>query len=153
MRAKLLGVLLATALVIAAVAVGPAAAAEATPENAEGSPAAAEASPEGVTVAPGGESESSAVTGEVAPLSKSQCPAGYMCVWSGRNWEGNFSAWPESNTGCHSHSENSSIRSWWNRTGYTVRLGGWGTSGPHSEPETFVLESTNPITGEICWPA
>jgi hypothetical protein len=91
-------------------------------------------------------------TGKLSPLAKSQCSENTVCVWAKINYEGGFSQWAGSETGCHSHAGNPGIKSWWNRTGYTVRLGGWGNVGPH-EAGSFVWESETPITGEICWPA
>lgn len=136
-KAKVFGVLIA-ALVIAAVAVVPA--------------MAAGGSPEAGSTAVTSEPTAPAVTGEPSPLALSECSENTVCVWSKINYAGTFSWWPGSSTGCHSHAGNPGIKSWWNRTGYTVRLGGWGNVGPH-EDGTFVSESESPITGEICWPA
>ena len=83
-----------------------------------------------------------------ASASLEQCANGYVCVWELSNFSGAFSAWPASSTGCHSHINNPNIRSAWNRTGYYVRLGGWGTIGPGSS----IQLNSGWITGEICWP-
>lgn len=88
--------------------------------------------------------------GEMAPMDQIDCPANAMCVWQSRNYDGNFSWWPESNTGCHPHPGNPEIRSGWNRTAYRVRLGGAGyVQAGHP---FFVPEGQGPIYGEICWP-
>lgn len=87
----------------------------------------------------------------MSPLAKSECSANTMCVWSNNDFTGNFSQWPESNTGCHNHESNPKLRSGWNRTNFRVRIGGAIFLLPG---ETFVvLSGANPITGEICWPA
>jgi hypothetical protein len=89
---------------------------------------------------------------EMSPLSKTQCSANTMCVWENNNFTGTFSWWDESNTGCHNHANNPKLRSGWNRTNFRVRIGG---TGVYLLPgETFVvLEGSNPVTGEICFPA
>jgi uncharacterized membrane protein len=88
--------------------------------------------------------------GVVTPASLSQCSAGTMCIWEGKQWVGNFAWWPQSSWGCHSHAGIAKFRSWWNRTQFTVRLGGWGKIPPGAQ-ETFVLEGDY-ISGEVCWP-
>jgi hypothetical protein len=89
-------------------------------------------------------------TSEMSPLSLSQCSSGTVCAWENSNFTGNFSQWPASNTGCHNHSGNPSIRSGWNRSPYNVRYGGGPTLPPGYAFE--VNPGENPITGEICWP-
>lgn len=89
----------------------------------------------------------------VASASESQCSSsGMMCVWGGGEhtefFEGPFSWWPASSTGCHNHSGNPNIISAWNRTGYVVRMGGQGNLQP-GEKRIY----GTPVTGEICWPA
>lgn len=85
-----------------------------------------------------------------ASASLSQCSAGTVCVWENNNFTGNFSQWPASSEGCHSHEGNPQLRSGWNRTNLKVR---WGGSGlPGAPGEEWQLLSGNPITGEICWP-
>jgi Peptidase inhibitor family I36 len=78
------------------------------------------------------------------------CSANHMCVWENNNFTGNFSQWPAWDTGCHNHASNPKLRSGWNRTGYTVRVGGAFYLGSGN---TFQVLEGNPITGEICWPA
>jgi len=90
-------------------------------------------------------------TMEVAPMSQSQCSAGTMCIWEAKQWAGNFSWWPQSSWGCHSHAEIPKFRSWWNRTQFTVRLGGWGNVPPGQPAATFVLDGDY-ISGDVCWP-
>jgi hypothetical protein len=86
-----------------------------------------------------------------AEASTAQCSVGYMCVWENNDYTGNFSQWPASNTGCHRHEGNPSLRSGWNRTNWRVQVGGRFTLEPGN---FFALGSgTNPVTGEICWPA
>jgi hypothetical protein len=77
----------------------------------------------------------------------SQCPGNAVCAWSGANYTGAFSWWPASSTGCHSHADNPSLQSFWNRTGYTVRLGGQGNLG------SGLADPNRAVTGDICWPA
>lgn len=86
---------------------------------------------------------------EVSPQSESQCSSNTMCIWGGTTFfEGPFGWWPASNTGCHNHANIPKVYSAWNRTGYTVRMGGQGNIGPGVR----VVYGT-PVTGEICWPA
>jgi Peptidase inhibitor family I36 len=84
-----------------------------------------------------------------ASASQSQCSRGTVCVWSGSNFDGNFSWWPAGSTGCHSHANNPNLRSGWNRTGYRVRIGGDG----FLYPDYVFNDFGNPVTGLICWPA
>jgi peptidase inhibitor family I36 len=81
-----------------------------------------------------------------ASASSSQCSENTVCAWSQSGYEGTFSWWPASETGCHNHSGNPTIRSGWNRTGYMVRYGGGGSFPPGKR------ENLPAITGEICWP-
>lgn len=90
-------------------------------------------------------------SGEMSPSSLSQCSANTVCMWENNNFTGNFSQWPESNTGCHNHAGNPKLRSGWNRSSqYRVRVGGALYLWPG---EAFQLVEGNPITGEVCWPA
>lgn len=89
-------------------------------------------------------------------LATSDCPSAtgptwlsWMCAWQGNEYGGQLSAWTQNNTGCHNHSNNPNLRSFWNRTPYNVRIGGWGVLGPGYGLQMGVNE---PITGEICWP-
>jgi hypothetical protein len=86
-------------------------------------------------------------SGEVAPASMSECPSNAVCVWSGQSFDGSFSWWSGSETGCHNHADNPVIGSAWNRSGYRVRIGGWGylVTGK-SEP------NLGQVFGEVCWP-
>jgi hypothetical protein len=77
----------------------------------------------------------------------SQCPGDAVCAWSGANYTGTFSWWPGSSTGCHNHADNPNLQSYWNRTGYNVRLGGQGTLG------SGLADPNRASTGDICWPA
>jgi Peptidase inhibitor family I36 len=151
MRAKVLGSLLAVfALMLCSI---PGVALAATSSEAPSSilappeepPASEEAAPETVPPPEGTEG------GEVSPMSLGQCPANAVCAWSQTNYEGNFSWWPASDTGCHSHASNPNIRSGFNNTGYSVRYGGGPTMPPYTG---FGLNAgANSITGLICWPA
>jgi len=87
---------------------------------------------------------------QMSPFSLDQCPQGHMCIWEGREWTGPFSQWLGQETGCHEHAGLPLIRSAWNRTGFTVRVGG----GPelHSGDALLVQVGENPITGKVCWP-
>lgn len=89
----------------------------------------------------------SPTSGEVSPDAMSDCLQGYMCVWSGPEFSGQLSAWPGPNTGCHNHANNPSILSAWNRTGYTVRMGGRGNLA--SGESSYYAPA---VYGEICWP-
>lgn len=86
---------------------------------------------------------------EVSTMSLEQCTQGTMCIWSNNNWTGNFSQWPGSSTGCHNHEGIPKIKSAWNRTGYTVTMGGGPTL--KSGDAMVVLAGENPITGLVCW--
>jgi hypothetical protein len=79
-----------------------------------------------------------------------QCPANAVCVWQNSDSTGNFSWWPASDTGCHSHVNNPNIRSVYNNTAnYWVRPGAAMTVPPGA-----VYSRENPaITGDVCWPA
>lgn len=88
--------------------------------------------------------------GEITPNSMSQCSPGTMCAWEGLNFDGNFSWWGASEFGCHSHGGNPNLRSFWNRTPYTVRLGGWRDLG--SGQSIGVIGWSESVTGELCWP-
>jgi Peptidase inhibitor family I36 len=144
---KLVGLmsLLLAALVVSASSGGAAA---------EGAPAGVATPEAGVPTIVGGSSnlvekiEGSAESA-FAPLSTSQCSPGTMCVWSNANFTGNFSQWPASDTGCHPHAGNPSLRSGWNRTSLRVRVGGRFFLEPTF---FFSLEAQNPVTGEICFP-
>lgn len=83
-----------------------------------------------------------------ASASLSQCPYNSMCIWSNPAYEGQFSWWPASDTGCHDHANNPTIRSAFNRMNtYTARIGGWGNLAPLTG--AFYPE---PVFGKICWP-
>jgi Peptidase inhibitor family I36 len=73
-----------------------------------------------------------------------------VCAWSGSEWNGTFSWWPGSSTGCHNHTGNPNLRSFWNNSPYTIRMGGWGTlpSG-----YGYQIPGSGSVTGDICWPA
>lgn len=89
-------------------------------------------------------------TGEVSPLSLSQCPGNAMCVWSNNDFTGNFSFWNASETGCHNHEGNPNLRSGVNQTGLNVELGGTGDIlGPGSQ---FRFLEGGSLTGLICFP-
>jgi hypothetical protein len=61
--------------------------------------------------------------------SQSQCSDGTICIWEGRNFDGNFSWFSPGDTGCHPHPGNPQIRSWWNRTGKEPTMGRVGNLG------------------------
>jgi hypothetical protein len=90
------------------------------------------------------------IAAPTASASLSQCPENSVCVWQTKNFEGKFSHWSGSETGCKAHLDNPEIRSGWNRTGFNVRFGGKFTLGPNA---TFQLGTGEVLTGEICWPA
>ena len=152
---RLFGLL--AALAVFAVPASMASAAE-TPPSGE-SPVAVE--PEEIVVEPGeivvesGEGTSKA-DGElvpapsdaITPFSLSQCDPNKMCAWQNNNYTGTFSWWWQSDTGCHDHAGNPHLRSFWNRTAYTVRLGGWGNL-PSGWQEYVNLGA---VAGQICWP-
>ncbi len=92
----------------------------------------------------------------LAPFAESDCPGAigpnwesYMCAWQGTEWGGQLSYWPQGNKGCHNHVNNPNLRSFWNRTPYNVRIGGWGVLGPGLGLQ---MTPNTPITGELCWP-
>jgi Peptidase inhibitor family I36 len=79
-----------------------------------------------------------------------QCPANAACAWSGNNFNGTFSQWPAGDTDCHNHVNNPDIRSAFNNTGFRVRFGGLGPSGPGMGFQ--LANGSLPMTGLICWP-
>jgi hypothetical protein len=114
-----------------------------------------------VAVAPAMAEEESAVPGELvtkpvtppgsgaAPPPSGTCSSNQVCAWSGYSFTGTFSWWPESNTGCHNHASNPELRSGVNFSKYRERVGGWGYVQPN-----FAWESVGGVvTGELCWPA
>lgn len=96
----------------------------------------------------------SAISAPGASASTAQCAAisyeNPVCAWSNSDTTGTFSWWPASSKGCHDHTENPKLRSFWNTSPYTVRLGGAGTL-----PSGYGIYTpeNSPVTGEICWPA
>jgi hypothetical protein len=88
-------------------------------------------------------------TASTASASLSQCPANAVCAWSGSGYLGTFSWWSASDTGCHDHTNNPQLRSFYNNTSSkTVQLGGAGSIGPGAAVTDPV---GSPITGLICW--
>ena len=86
-------------------------------------------------------------TAPKASADLSQCPANAVCVWENSNYTGNFSQWAASDRGCHDHYFNPNLRSAYNRTGFSVQMGGWGNipSG-----QTWSVTG-GVVTGQICW--
>ena len=115
--------------------------------------AASVASAEEVTLANGAtaviESASSS-SSHITPFAKTECMSAEVCVWSGSEFNGTFSEWGESETGCHSHTNNPELRSGWNRTSINVEVGGTGIT--LSSNQTFQITSGSPVTGQICFP-
>jgi hypothetical protein len=72
------------------------------------------------------EAQAAAVDTQLSPQALSECPSNAMCAWAGREFNSTFSWWAASETGCHNHAFNPELRSFWNRTGYTVTLEGIG---------------------------
>jgi hypothetical protein len=104
-----------------------------------------------------GEDGSPGVVKHINHLAMSDCPSAtgptwlsYMCAWNGGEWGGQLSAWTQNDFGCHNHANNPYLRSFWNRTPYNVRIGGWGVLGPGLGLQ---MPINQPITGDICWPA
>lgn len=83
-----------------------------------------------------------------ASASAAQCPGNAVCVWSENADKGEFRYWREWEPGCHNHENLPYIRSVWNDTGVTIRIGGRGTL---AHGESWEAGSGNPLTGEICW--
>ena len=83
----------------------------------------------------------------MASAKKSQCSLHTVCIWSGSNFTGTFSQWPESETGCHNHIFNPTFKSGWNRANLNVTFGTFGVVPP------AVSFSTNgsAFEGNICW--
>jgi hypothetical protein len=85
---------------------------------------------------------------QMSPLAISQCPANAVCAWEARAFEGNFSWFAASETGCHPHPGLPEMRSGYNNTHHTVFY------GPEEIKEgvAWNLEvGKNPIVGQICW--
>jgi hypothetical protein len=138
MRHKLIGALIAVALVIGVVGVAPAPAAEGSLES---------SGPEGtLTITPVAPAELGAATNGVASPAIN-CSIGQVCAWAAYGAAGQESIWAASNTGCHSHLENNPVRSGYNGSGYTERVGGYGSVGAYS-----YWEASGPVYGELCWP-
>jgi hypothetical protein len=68
-------------------------------------------------------------------------------MWSGENFDGNFSWWSEFPKGCKSHEGNPKLRSGLNLTGSQVQVGG---TGIYLNYGGWFWSST-PVTGKICW--
>lgn len=129
MKHKVIGALIAVALLSGVVAVAPAMAEE-------------ESTPPGELVT---KPITPAELSEAAP--SSTCSSHQVCAWSGI-FSGTFSWWPEENTGCHNHSSNPKLKSGANFSKYRERVGGWGYVEPN-----FAWESVGGVvTGELCWP-
>jgi hypothetical protein len=148
---KLIGLTtLLAALGVLGVPVASAEVDEAAPAGEAGAPTLIEPEPQSgeeegapTTIPPGAKSDG------VTPAAASDCPPSAMCIWSGQA-AGTFSWWPGYETGCHAHAANPSFLSFWNRTPYTVRLGGHGNVGPNRP--SYEVSITGPIYGEVCWP-
>jgi hypothetical protein len=148
--------LVASVLAGASIAGAEESTSEPTPSELEGAPTEGKQTPPAAEEAsPAAEEGSSYVIepvspSEMSPMSLAQCSANTVCAWANNDFTGNFSWWPASNTGCHNHASNPSIRSGYNRSGYNVRYGGGPTLPPGFAFQ--VNPGENPITGEICWP-
>lgn len=77
-----------------------------------------------------------------------QCQAGQVCIWLARNFEGQFSYWPQSSWGCHNHAEKPQVRSWANFSQFRVQVQGAGVT----YPGVAVSLNEGYITGDLCWP-
>lgn len=83
-----------------------------------------------------------------ASAARSQCDtSGRVCAWSTTSFEGTFSWWAASNTGCKTHEMNPNIRAIWNRAGTTVTIPERGVAIFGGASVTF----ETPVTGNICW--
>lgn len=79
-------------------------------------------------------------------LEKSDCPAGFICVWEGPTFGGNRAFFSGSETGCHSLA-NIDPKSAYNHTGnHTAILVGLTSIGPGGT----VSDITPAFTGELC---
>ena len=78
-----------------------------------------------------------------------QCSPTTMCVWQDIAFTGNFSWRYAEDRVCHDHLGNPEIRSAWNRTPYTVALGGKTTLAPTVQWSSGAAWSY--VTGWICW--
>lgn len=138
LRHKATGALIACAVMFGLVGVVPAMA-----EGLESPPPGGE-----LVMRPATPSElGSASSGEVSPMSLSQCAIGKVCAWSGYGYGGQFSWWPASPYGCKNHSENDPVRSGYNGSSYNERIGGWGKIPPY-----YAWESVGgAVYGELCW--
>jgi hypothetical protein len=87
-----------------------------------------------------------ALTPEASALEKSDCPAGYVCVWEGPTFGGNRAFFAGSETGCHGLA-NINPRSAFNHTGnHGAIFPGLVGLGPG---ESF-SNLGSPYTGELC---
>lgn len=89
----------------------------------------------------------SAKSGEISPMSLSQCEIGKVCAWALYEFSGQLSWWAELPTGCKSHLNNDPVRSGFNGSRYNERIGGWGTIPSH-----YAWESIGgAVYGKLCW--
>lgn len=85
--------------------------------------------------------------GEIQARSKSECNWGQVCMWVGGSFNLELSWWPEFPKGCKNHENHPKLRSGTNLTGSTVTVGG---TGIYLGYEGW-FESTEAVTGQICW--
>lgn len=86
---------------------------------------------------------------EMSPMSLAQCSFATVCAWETPNYDGNFSWWSSTDTGCHSHDNNPVLHSGYNRTGWIVYYGSLEVQPEHGF--FFPYGGGNPITGMVCF--
>lgn len=86
---------------------------------------------------------------EMSPMSLSQCSWATVCAWETPNYDGTFSWWSSTDTGCHNHAYNPVLRSGWNRTGWIVYYGSLEVQPEHGF--FFPYGTGHPITGMVCF--
>jgi hypothetical protein len=76
------------------------------------------------------------------------CPANSMCAWVANDYDGAFSAWSASDTGCHDHTDKPDLRSFYNNTSNkTLQLVGWGVTFSPGWGGT----NAGDYAGALCW--
>jgi hypothetical protein len=92
-------------------------------------------------------SSPSTAAGEAEAQAISECNFGQLCAWSNGNFTGQRSVWAElPEPACHSHTNNTPLYSFVNKTNFTVRLDGQGTVEPMGHVTTPFG-----VYGELCW--
>jgi hypothetical protein len=138
---RIIGALIVIALVVGVVGVAPAMAAE-------GPLGSEESGTLTITPIAPGDLGTAGTGAAVMPAAAAiNCSTGQVCAWAQYGAGGQESVWAASNTGCHNHENNAPLRSGYNGSPYTERVGGYG-----NVPRESYWEASGPVYGELCWP-